>query len=703
MTETSTMETIAIYEPIYAEDQTISEDQFLPYHHTTNQKYKDWREFRLHVELYRKQIHRNHEKCGIFSPKFHLKTRLRGSEFMEFAKSSTDAEVVFVNPFPQMPYISYNIWMQAEANHPGITTCARNLLAAANIPLDINTQRRHSRQVLSYSSFWLGTPRFWDIYVGQVLDPLARFIEENPDHPSVKSSLQETFHTDPTPFLPFITERLFTTFLADNPKIKHRSLELNPLDFCLSNSEALYLQSIKSQIDEADACNIFPAELIVRMQDHCEAAALAAKDYYTKNPHPHTGRTISSTGKLVSATEPPAITPNTDEHQYSPTAKHFAGGKFCVFSHYNHRNSISRYVLHYLQSLKNAGYKIVFVSTSKVEAGDLEQLKPLCHKTHFRPNTGYDFSSYREGISLVLEEEKPIDCILIANDSVFGPFSDLSKTLEQIEQHPAEIVGLTDSYDIGYHLQSYFIHYKKAACSSESFKEFWSRVQPIDNDNPNFKQKIVKQYEVGGTKYFLTNGFKVAALFPFRELLTHKFETISEKLKDIATTHPDDTIREVDLRFHLNATHYYWNDLILAGLPFIKRELLARNPTNTDISNWPDEVVKFKNFDPTLIFDALVELNSTLALYPIPIAQAIRQLPALDDKVSARIHPLFESIGKQLDLPPVITLSFDEQEYLRLYPDIRESVTLGLFENGLSHFHLHGVHENRLFPLKNVT
>ncbi|QCB46337.1 hypothetical protein [Hydrogenophaga sp. PAMC20947] len=284
---------ITIYEPIYRPEQVLSEKSFIAYPHTSNDKFKKWREFRLHIEVYRAKLYENNKLTGIFSPKFGLKTHLSGEEFIAYCQSASDADVVFVNPFPQMRYRSYNIWMQAESNHPGITNCAQNLLTAAGIDIDIEKQPRHDHKTLAYSSFWVGSPTFWEQYVGGLLEKLAVFIEHNENHPAVVNALVETFHTDPTPFLPFITERLFTTYLSLHPELKVSSISLDPLDFCLMEAERKFVQSIIPEIDRADQLGSFSPELVHRMEEHCDALAQAARVHFRDTPHPHTGRTIT--------------------------------------------------------------------------------------------------------------------------------------------------------------------------------------------------------------------------------------------------------------------------------------------------------------------------------------------------------------------------------------------------------------------------
>lgn len=284
---------IKIFEPIYKPNQVLEEPEFTVYHHTSNEKFRDWRELRIHIEIYRKSIHKKQDYTGVFSPKFRLKTKLSGFEFISFVKNNPGYDLYFVNPFPQMKYLSYNIWMQAEANHPGIVEAAQNLLNAAGIDINLNLQPRHDATTLAYSNFWIGNTRFWEEFVGGVLHPLATHIESNPNNPEVQRVFANTFHTDPAPYLPFITERMFTTFLSINPQVKKINLNLPPLEYCLTPEERKYVERMIPAIDQADATGSFPPELKDTMEKYCKTAAAAAQKFFEVNPHPHSGRTIT--------------------------------------------------------------------------------------------------------------------------------------------------------------------------------------------------------------------------------------------------------------------------------------------------------------------------------------------------------------------------------------------------------------------------
>ena len=71
----------------------------------------------------------------------------------------------------------------------------------------------------------------------------------------------------------------------------------------------------------------------------------------------------------------------------------------------------------------------------------------------------YDFGSYKRGLAHArsmgwLEQSTHV---LLCNDSVIGPLNDLSQVFEAVCGAPDEVVGLTMSYQIRPHLQSFFL------------------------------------------------------------------------------------------------------------------------------------------------------------------------------------------------------------------------------------------------------
>jgi hypothetical protein len=289
------MRKYGMYEPLYLSGQQLSSDAFLPLQIPDNRA-AAWREFRMLVDMYRSGLYRQHEATGLFSPKFALKSLISAEQFTGFVDQQPACDVWFINPFPQLAYWSFNVWMQGEHAHPGLTEAAQALLDAAGIGWQLDEVPRQGNGTLSYCNFWVGTPAFWHAYVGGVLVPIADFLERQPDHPVARAVMLDTTHTDPAPFLPFIIERLFSTYLSLNADCKVASWSIpyeKVADYCIDDFERLIVRNMRPLIDQADACGEFDSRLKQQMDFMCAIWQQHFFDVYTQKPHPHTGKLIS--------------------------------------------------------------------------------------------------------------------------------------------------------------------------------------------------------------------------------------------------------------------------------------------------------------------------------------------------------------------------------------------------------------------------
>ncbi|MFM0068992.1 hypothetical protein [Paraburkholderia aspalathi] len=282
-----------IYEPLYLEGQEPTEPAFSPLIIRDNSS-AAWREFRILVDFYRRGAHYGPDQVGILSPKFGLKTKVAAEQFIAFCNSNTMADVCLINPFPQIAYYSYNVWMQGEINHPGLTERAQGLLTECGIGWDLSGVQRHDARVLCYSNFWVGSENFWERYVGGVLNKIALHIERNPDRAAVAAVMGDTWHTDAAPFLPFIVERLFSTFLSLESSISVAAYPLPDVaSYCLTDYECEMVTSLAPIIDAADAIGSFAPELVRIQRLMCSLYVRYAREHFASHIHPHSGKTVS--------------------------------------------------------------------------------------------------------------------------------------------------------------------------------------------------------------------------------------------------------------------------------------------------------------------------------------------------------------------------------------------------------------------------
>jgi lipopolysaccharide biosynthesis protein len=292
-----------------------------------------------------------------------------------------------------------------------------------------------------------------------------------------------------------------------------------------------------------------------------------------------------------------------------PPADLALGTKIALFVHYDPGGIVRDHVLHYLLALREAGFSIVFVTNSGALRADAQTaVSRLCAAVMIRRNVGYDFGAMREVIVRLGLPRDNTEQLVIANDSVYGPLRPLSDLLDRVDFAEADVWGCTESWQVRYHLQSYFLVFGERALRHPAWSAFWARVRPVQS-----KEWIIRNYEVGLTQMLLRAGLRCRAIWPYAELVKRVDPdwVVAREDEDEAAADPIVAMRKNHARYirdsavlrrPLNPTADLWRQLLLSGFPFVKRELLRSNPTNVnDVTDWRDVVRNDAGLDPTMI------------------------------------------------------------------------------------------------------
>lgn len=264
------------------------------------------------------------------------------------------------------------------------------------------------------------------------------------------------------------------------------------------------------------------------------------------------------------------------ENSKRPNRRHT--GKVCIFSHFDRDSIVRRYVLAYVEAIVAAGFSVMFVSTAdRITDEDRALLEGIGADVHLRDNKGIDFGSWQYGLNTIGELDN-ISQLLLANDSVFGPFFDLSYLFDQMTKTDADFWGITDTYEVNWHLQSYFLCFNRNVVNSDAFQEFFAK------DFLSFeKRQTILQGEIGLSQELTTAGFKGLASCPYGALTENKFSGLR------------------------NPTQHYWDELIEhCGCPFLKILLLRDNPNGVeDVGRWREVLTRSTSYDITMIEEHL--------------------------------------------------------------------------------------------------
>ncbi|VAY87972.1 Alpha-L-Rha alpha-1,2-L-rhamnosyltransferase/alpha-L-Rha alpha-1,3-L-rhamnosyltransferase [hydrothermal vent metagenome] len=279
-----------------------------------------------------------------------------------------------------------------------------------------------------------------------------------------------------------------------------------------------------------------------------------------------------------------------------------------VFVHYDRDNIVDDYVYFYLQELQKYSSFLVFVSTTKLKEQDIENLSQYCSRVIVRENIGYDFMSYKIGLESFVYQD--YDEVVICNDSIYGPVYPLKNIFNTMQHKECDFWGITDNNDIDYHLQSYFLVFKKEILNNQVFSDFWDNVEALSDKND-----IIKKYEVGLTRTLIKAKFTFTIYSSFKPTIIQKILTFSKKLiphkiikKIIALTQRKDDIKRIG---KFNTTHYFWKELLISQkMPFVKIELLRDNPMNININDVKEVIQQVSDYDTTLIDNHLARIKN---------------------------------------------------------------------------------------------
>lgn len=228
--------------------------------------------------------------------------------------------------------------------------------------------------------------------------------------------------------------------------------------------------------------------------------------------------------------------------------------RVAVVAHWSQQPEVSRSLRRLVEELVRGGYGVVVVSTAACE-GPLDWPdRPAAACVYRRANVGYDFGSWAQALHLhpaIADAE----VVVLANDSMLGPFGSLQPILQGIERTEAPVWGLVSTSQDAPHLQSHFVAYRNGILRHPALAAFWRdiRVQPS-------KRRLIVAYEIGLARVLRRNRISYDAGFPYERVVAKGG----------------------------NPTSAGWRRLLLWGFPFVKRELVLRRPAEVpDVGDVP--------------------------------------------------------------------------------------------------------------------
>ena len=230
-----------------------------------------------------------------------------------------------------------------------------------------------------------------------------------------------------------------------------------------------------------------------------------------------------------------------------------------IFAHYDGQGEVKPYVLTLLRGLREVCDEIFFVSTAQLSDSELQKVNFCCSRAELRANAGFDFGMWQHALAAL--DLTSVDELVLTNSSVFGPIYPLAPIFARMAEEACDFWGMTDNFEIRWHVQSYFLVLKKRALSFSGFSRFFSAVLPYRD-----KDQVIRSYELGLTQFLCEGGLRPAAFVPVASWLSSP-------------------IRKARLcAQRRNSTLYHPEALLAAGMPFVKAQLLRDNPARISLT-----------------------------------------------------------------------------------------------------------------------
>ena len=258
--------------------------------------------------------------------------------------------------------------------------------------------------------------------------------------------------------------------------------------------------------------------------------------------------------------------------------------RIVLFSHFSKPGELATCSRRMLLSIKEQGWVIIVIS-SFLNSEALEWCRLQGIEWILRDNKGRDFGAFQHALLYLNQEQRLANCmgLILLNDSVYLRCDYLqSSWIRFLNGLDDALLGITDSYQNGYHLQSYALHIPPLIFNSSKWVNFW-RVLNTSRSTA----AIIRNGEIELSAYLLRAGFKLKALHPVLELRrlsasTKFFDWLKTQLDSSQQSMVHDYLA-AQARVSsciINPSHQLAITSLFDGAPLVKRDLLEANPSS---------------------------------------------------------------------------------------------------------------------------
>jgi len=230
-----------------------------------------------------------------------------------------------------------------------------------------------------------------------------------------------------------------------------------------------------------------------------------------------------------------------------------------------------------LDYLRSKGYAPVVVSNIALDAGAQAQVLKAAHLYVERPNFGYDFGGYRDGILSIADRLPKLDHLCLLNDSTWFNLPGAEDWLDAAEALRVDLAAAASNYGVprvkmeefrriewryltthkNFHFCSFALLFSQRVLADPDFLRFWQRFPLTSN-----KSRTVRRGEIGLSKWILARDYTHGTTCDITHLDRELSALGDDRIREIA----DNLISPDDPQFQV-----------------VKHELLAAGPSREDL------------------------------------------------------------------------------------------------------------------------
>lgn len=184
--------------------------------------------------------------------------------------------------------------------------------------------------------------------------------------------------------------------------------------------------------------------------------------------------------------------------------------RLAIFSSFSTDAKIHDYVIFYLKGLLEIVDNIIFITDNPIFENEIKKIENIVCYCKAERHNEYDFGSYKRGYEIAnhLKLLDDLDDLILCNDSCVGPIFPFKESFEEVKPVKCDFWGLTSCTNLDFHLQSYFLVFRKSVIQSKVLEKFFENIK-----KQNSVYAVIFYYETKLTAFLEFYGFESYSVF----------------------------------------------------------------------------------------------------------------------------------------------------------------------------------------------